>query len=136
MAQDAADGHKENFHVKGKADVLGILPVIARLLLYFELIASHDIQSAIGALRKALTIYEAPYMYYNLAFCERHIDLQSAKRDIERCLELSGASTDDDHLELACRIYRDLGDPAYDDVLDRLREINPQKALLISMSND
>lgn len=94
------------------------------------------LQSAIGALRKALTIYEAPYMYYNLAFCERHIDLQSAKRDIERCLELSGASTDDDHLELACRIYRDLGDPAYDDVLDRLREINPQKALLISMSND
>ena len=72
-------------------------------------------------------------MYYNLAVCERNVDLVSAQRDIDRCLELSGDNADDDHLELACKIYRDLGDPRYDDLLDRLREISPQKAMLLTM---
>lgn len=90
---------------------------------------------AIDALRRALSIYEAAYMYYNLATCERHIDLAAARRDIDRCLELSADDVDDDHLELACKIYREMGDPGYDDMLERLREVNPQKALLLSMSS-
>lgn len=93
------------------------------------------LKRAIEALRMALSIHEAAYMYYNLAVCERHIDLPSARRDIDRCLELSADNVDDDHLELACKIYREQGDPGYSDMLERLREINPQKAMLLTMSN-
>ena len=95
-----------------------------------------SLQKAIAALRQALTIYEASYMYYNLAVCERHIDLASARRDIDRCLEISGENADDDHLELAYKIYREMGDPACEDMLERLREINPQKALYLASSSD
>lgn len=93
------------------------------------------LKRAIEALRMALSIHEAAYMYYNLAVCERHIDLPSARRDIDRCLELSADNVDDDHLELACKIYREQGDPGYSDMLERLREINPQKAMLLTMSD-
>ena len=107
--------------------------------LYHGIYATTDdtsyLYKAINALKKALSIHEAAYMYYNLAVCERHVDLPSARRDIDRCLELSGDNTDDDHLELACKIYREMDDPGYDDLLDRLREINPQKAMLLTVAN-
>lgn len=100
--------------------------------IYLTLDDEDYLNKAIDALRKALTIYQAPYLYFNLAVCERHVDLASARVDIDRCLELSTDNPDDDHLELACKIYREQGDPAYSDLLDRLRNINPQKAMLLS----
>ena len=93
------------------------------------------LNKAIAALKRAISIHDAAYLYYNLAYCEYHIDLPSARRDIDRCIELSGENTDDDHLELACKIYHAMDDPAYEDILDRLREVNPQKAMLLTLAD-
>ena len=93
------------------------------------------LEKAISSLERAISIHEAAFLYYNLAFCERSIDLEGARRDINRCLELSGDTVDDDHLELACKIYRALGDLGYDDMLARLQDVNPQKAMLLTMSD-
>ena len=107
--------------------------------LYHGIYATTDdvsfLNKAIVALRRAISIREAAFLYYNLAFCERHLDLASARRDIDRCLELSGDNADDDHLELACKIYHAMDDPEYDDMLDRLRDINPQKAMLLTLDD-
>lgn len=93
------------------------------------------LQMAIDALKHAIGIREAAFLYYNLAMCERHIDLESARRDIDRCLSLSGDDSDADHLELACKIYYEQGDPEYEDMLERLRDINPQMAMLLDLDN-
>ncbi|MDO5107179.1 MAG: hypothetical protein Q4D39_02775 [Coriobacteriaceae bacterium] len=96
---------------------------------------SDYLQKAINALKHAIGIREAAFLYYNLAMCERHFDLESARRDIDRCLKLNGGESDADHLELACKIYYEQGDPEYQELLERLRDINPQMALLLDLDN-
>lgn len=93
------------------------------------------LRKAIDALHKALRIFEAPYLYYNLAICERGVDLPAAREAIDRCLALSKDSEDDDHLELACRIYHQMGDPGFDDLFERLQQVNPYKAQLIDFDD-
>ena len=93
------------------------------------------LQKAIDSLKHAIGIREAAFLYYNLAMCERHFDLESARRSIDRCLRLSGDDSDADHLELACKIYYEQGDPEYEDMLERLRDINPQMAMLLDLDN-
>ena len=93
------------------------------------------LEQAISALEHAIAIKEESFLYYNLAMCEQRIDLVAARRDIDRCLLLDGDEMDDDHLELACKIYRAMDDPAYDDLLALLNDINPQKAMLLTMSD-
>ena len=90
------------------------------------------VTKAVEALKHAITFTERSFLYYNLAMCEQDIDLESARRDINRCLELDGDEVDDDHIELACKIYYRLDDPAYDDLFELLQQVTPQKALLLS----
>lgn len=88
------------------------------------------LQKAIAALKKALSMYEAGYLYFNLASCARHIDLEVAKGYIDRCLEMEkdNQKQDVDHHVLALKIYYALQDPDYEKIYEGLVQLNPSRA--------
>jgi tetratricopeptide (TPR) repeat protein len=83
----------------------------------------------------ALNPAEASFLY-NYAMLLRRADrLQEAVEAIDRCLAVDEESAkDDDHLNLAHRIYRQANDPRANDILAALREVNPYLADLARRS--
>ena len=72
------------------------------------------------------------YIYFNLAMIYRAAgELQNAKTNVLRAIEIDADKPDADHLEIACKILRKLDDPDYPAMLERLRAVSPVKAALI-----
>lgn len=89
------------------------------------------LSKALTALRKAIAAApEKPSFRYNLAMLLRNSSLEDAKEAIDKCLELDGANPDADHLVLAYKIYRQMGDPRASEIMDKLEKVNPARAAL------
>lgn len=97
------------------------------------------LDKAISELKRALEYApnHASFLY-NLAMCYGRKDgcLEKAVQTITTVLALDEASgeEDDDHLELAYRLYERNNDPRKDDVIERLQAVNPVKAQLLMMN--
>ena len=114
--------------------------------LYFGLFANTRnpdwMTRAVAALKKAIAISPSDFLYYNLSTCyysyanstQDSDAMLDAKEAIEKCLSLDGDEVDKDHLSLACKIYANLGDPKYDDMLDQLQQIDPIGAMVLANS--
>lgn len=91
------------------------------------------LEMAIAQLEKVKSLVpNKSYVYNNLATCYRSLgNLEAAKENILKAIELDGDQPDDDHLELACKLLGATDDLRYEDVLDRLRTLNPIKAALL-----
>lgn len=89
------------------------------------------LQKALTCLRKAIALDPTKSSYrYNTAMLLKNTDLEGAREAIEKCLELDGDKHDADHLVLAYKIYRQLGDPRSAEVMDILEKVNPARAAL------
>lgn len=102
------------------------------------------LNEAITYLKKAIEASSVkPSYYYNLASCckskadvclsdeEKQNAIQSACKYIREALELSAPNFDEDHLALACRLFHMTDNPEWCDYLELLREISPNKAMLL-----
>lgn len=110
---------------------------VAEALQYYE--------NACGYIKQALDVAQLDYLYGNLASCYREMsllvedeELKSeyllvARDAIDAYIRISD-DLDDDYVELACKIYRDLGAPGLDEMVDKLRGLNPIKAELFVTS--
>ncbi len=102
--------------------------------IYIETRDTRWLEKAIRALETALEIFEAGYLYHNLAVCENARNSGSDKRmALEhelRAIEMD-KTDDDDHLKLACELMHDLDDPRLSDYLSRLDAVNSVKAQLL-----
>jgi len=88
-------------------------------------------QKALTSLRKAIALDPHKGSYrYNLAMLLKNSDLEGAREAIEKCLELDGDKHDADHLVLAYKIFRQLGDPRSSEVMEMLEKVNPARAAL------
>lgn len=97
------------------------------------------LEKAIQQLERASEIEpNEVYIHYNLAVCYSNIPsrMDDARNAIDRVLAKDEANgeADEDHLRKACQIYRDLDDPRYGATLEKLRKINPYKAMLLEMT--
>lgn len=100
--------------------------------LYQETDEEEYLDYAINALKKSITFFSSePAYYFNLAVCLKKRDLEEARRNIDRCLQLEDGKHDEDHLSLAYRIYRAMGDPGADELLEKIREISPVMAMYL-----
>lgn len=89
------------------------------------------LEKALSSLRKAIGLDPNKGSYrYNLAMLLKNSDLEEAREAIETCLALDGERYDADHLVLAYKIYRQLGDSRFSDVMDILEQVNPARAAL------
>lgn len=96
------------------------------------------LERAIAELSHGLRICESSAMYYNLAGCltqlgEKRDDesvYKQARDAIERAIATS-KEDDKDYYEQACRIYHHLGDPKYEDALEKLRKMDPMAASVL-----
>lgn len=92
---------------------------------------------AIRELKEAINLCpDHPSFCYNLAYCYSKMDesyLDEAVENITKAiaLDLAHGSEDDDHLELAYKLYRRVNDPRQSDVIERLRKVNPVRAQLL-----
>lgn len=69
--------------------------------------------------------------YFNLAVIYRELgDEDSAMDSITKCIDLG--STQESHLVLACKIYKEHNSPRYNAVYDKLKEVNPYRAEMLS----
>jgi len=88
-------------------------------------------QKALTSLRKAIALDPHKGSYrYNLAMLLKNSDLEGAREAIEKRLELDGDKHDADHLVLAYKIFRQLGDPRSSEVMEMLEKVNPARAAL------
>lgn len=86
---------------------------------------------AVDELKTALQYHDGSFIHFNLATVYRDVeDYESAADEIARCIEMD-EQPDDDHLYLACRVFKKIGDPRFDDAYEELRRVNPQKVLLL-----
>ncbi len=86
---------------------------------------------AIDELKKALRIYSANYLHYNLALCLKQSgDLEGARFHAEECIKLD-KKDDANHLETLCELYYRLNDPKFPDTLDKLTTVSEGKATLL-----
>lgn len=105
--------------------------------LYHGIYTSTDnpewLHKAISELEQAKEyVPEKSYVYFNLAVCYHSADdLVNARRNILHAIQLDGEEQDADHLEVACRILRELEDSEYPAMIERLKKISPIKAALL-----
>ena len=97
------------------------------------------LEKAVFELKRALEyVPNHTSFLYNLAMCYSRMDgcLEMAVEAITKVLSLDMAKgkDDDDHLELAYRLYDRCNDPRKDDVIERLQAVNPVKAQLLLMN--
>ncbi|MCD8007826.1 MAG: hypothetical protein LUF68_02645, partial [Clostridiales bacterium] len=85
--------------------------------------ASDAIQVAI-----ALDPEDASYYYNYALILEKAGDDEAAAQQIERCLELD--TKDEDHLELAYKLFYKTHNPKADEVYAQLQEVNPYLATI------
>lgn len=115
------------------ADVAQLYNQLNRLYHGVSVLTQNEayLQKALSALRKAITYAPGKATFrYNLAMLLKNSDLDGAKDAIEQCLALDGESTDADHLVLAYKIYRELGNPKASEIMDILEKVNPARAAL------
>lgn len=97
------------------------------------------LEKAVFELKRALEyVPNHTSFLYNLAMCYSRMDgcLEMAVEAITKVLSLDMAKgkDDDDHLELAYRLYDRCNDPRKDEVIERLQAVNPVKAQLLLMN--
>ena len=111
--------------------------------LYYGVYALTDdiswLDKAIYELKRALEYVPNHQSFlYNLALCYSRKEgcLEKAVHVITTVLSIDQAAgkEDDDHLELAYRLYDRSNDPRKDDVIERLQAVNPVKAQLLLMN--
>lgn len=89
------------------------------------------LQKAIDQLKKALRIYSANYLHYNLALClKQSEDYEAARFHAEESIKLD-KKDDANHLELLCELYYRLNDPKFPDTLEKLTSVSEGKATLL-----
>ena len=86
---------------------------------------------AIEELKKALRIYSANYLHYNLALClKQSEDYEAARFHAEESVKLD-KKDDANHLELLCELYYRLNDPQFPDTFEKLTAVSEGKATLL-----
>lgn len=111
--------------------------------LYYGVYVTTDdekwLDMAITELEIALKVMDKGYLHFNLATClkERKTDgaLDEALRHALICIDMEeDEEPDAGHLELACRLLHDAGDPRLSDYLEMLEKVNAVKASLLRSS--
>lgn len=97
------------------------------------------LEKAISMLKQAQKyVPNESFIYYNLSTCYMYLSggLEEARACIDRSLEIdkSKGKEDDSHLKTAYRIYKMQDDPGAGDILERLRAIDPYKAMALENS--
>lgn len=100
------------------------------------------LEKAIRTLKRGIEIADESFLYYNLATCyfkyaedtENVQYYEMAREAVDICIsrEDSTGVKDKEHYNLACRIYRKLGDPRFDDMFEKLQEVAPGAAFVLA----
>lgn len=104
----------------------------------------NNLINAISYLDKAIEMEpEVASYYYNLALCysskaddtddseEKNQILQNACELLRKVIKLDGEKYDEDHIVLACRLFRHTDNAEWLDYLDLLKKISPNRAILL-----
>lgn len=85
---------------------------------------------ALGAIQKAIELDpNKPSFYFNYATIIRNDDVNKAAALMEKCIDMN-SENDDDHLELAYKLFVQTNNPKSASVLKKLEEVNPYLAFM------
>jgi len=85
---------------------------------------------ALSAIQKAIEINpQEPSFYFNYATIIRNDDADKAAALMEKCIEMN-TQNDEDHLELAYKLFKQTNNPKSASILKKLEAINPYLAFM------